>query len=204
MSDRELRVSDAERDHVAALLQKAVGQGLLDLEEFTARTDLALAARTRGELNRVLTDLPGLVHHGVNGTVPARRDRLVLRTLMGGTRRTGHWRVPHEILVQNQMGSTELDFTEAEFSQAEVRIELSVAAGSVELLLPATASLSTSDVKIRAGTLTDRTEFDRAAGKPRFVLSGSVFAGSVEIRTPRYYRFGRVQVRLPWRVTWGS
>ncbi|WP_236808390.1 DUF1707 SHOCT-like domain-containing protein [Amycolatopsis albispora] len=204
MSDRDLRVSDAEREHVAALLQKAVGHGLLDLDEFTARTDLALAARTRGELNRVLTDLPGLVHHGANGTVPARRDRLVLRTLMGSSKRDGRWRVPHEILVRNQMGSTDLDFTEAEFGHAEVRIELSVAAGSVRLLVPAHASLSTSDVKVLAGSLTDRTEFERASGRPRFVLSGSVFAGSVEIRTPRYFRFGRVQVRVPWRVTWGS
>ncbi|MFI6029134.1 DUF1707 SHOCT-like domain-containing protein [Amycolatopsis magusensis] len=202
MSDRELRVSDAERDHVAALLQKAVGQGLLDLEEFTARTDLALAARTRGELNRVLTDLPGLVHHGANGTVPARRDRLVLRTMLGSSKRSGQWRVPHEILVQNQMGSTELDFSEAAISHTEVRIELNVAAGSVELLLPPHASLSTSDVRVRAGSLTDRTEFDRASGRPRFVLTGSVYAGSVQIRTPRYYRFGRLQVRTPWRVTW--
>ncbi len=42
------------------LLQRAVGQGMLSLGEFTERMDTALAAKTRGELNAVLVDLPGM------------------------------------------------------------------------------------------------------------------------------------------------
>lgn len=60
MEARNLRVSDAEREHVGELLQKAVGQGMLSLGEFTERMDSALAAKTRGELNAVLADLPGI------------------------------------------------------------------------------------------------------------------------------------------------
>ncbi|MBM4602617.1 DUF1707 domain-containing protein, partial [Rhodococcus hoagii] len=60
MEARDLRVSDAEREHVGALLQRAVGQGMLSLGEFTERMDTALAAKTRGELNAVLVDLPGM------------------------------------------------------------------------------------------------------------------------------------------------
>ncbi|ROZ49935.1 DUF1707 domain-containing protein [Rhodococcus sp. WS3] len=60
MEARNLRVSDAEREHVGELLQKAVGQGMLSLGEFTERMDTALAAKTRGELNVVLADLPGI------------------------------------------------------------------------------------------------------------------------------------------------
>ncbi|GAB2635872.1 DUF1707 domain-containing protein [Prescottella soli] len=60
MEARDLRVSDAEREHVGKLLQRAVGQGMLSLGEFTERMDTALAAKTRGELNAVLVDLPGM------------------------------------------------------------------------------------------------------------------------------------------------
>lgn len=60
MEARDLRVSDAERDHVGELLQRAVGQGMLSLGEFTERMDTVLAAKTRGELNAVLVDLPGM------------------------------------------------------------------------------------------------------------------------------------------------
>jgi hypothetical protein len=60
MEARDLRVSDAEKEHVGQLLQRAVGQGMLSLGEFTERMDTALAAKTRGELNSVLADLPGM------------------------------------------------------------------------------------------------------------------------------------------------
>lgn len=53
-------MSDAEKEHVGQLLQRAVGQGMLSLGEFTERMDTALAAKTRGELNSVLADLPGM------------------------------------------------------------------------------------------------------------------------------------------------
>ncbi|RZQ65043.1 DUF1707 SHOCT-like domain-containing protein [Amycolatopsis suaedae] len=200
--ERDLRVSDAEREHVTGLLERAVGQGLINLDEFTERTDRALAARTRGELNAVLTDLPGLVHHGPRGTVPARSERLELRNTMSSAKREGRWKVPHEIAVYNRVGSTELDFTEADIRHSEVRIELHVLAGSVELLLPASAGMSTSGVTVAAGTLDDETEFDGPSGTPRFVLYGTVRAGSVRIRTPRYMQVGPITVRWPWRLEW--
>jgi hypothetical protein len=58
---RELRVSDAEREHVASLLHKALARGLIDLDGFSSRIGTALGARTRAELNAVLVDLPGVV-----------------------------------------------------------------------------------------------------------------------------------------------
>jgi len=61
VNPRDLRVSDAEREHVASLLHRALERGLLDLAEFSTRVDAAMAARTRGELNAVLVDLPGVV-----------------------------------------------------------------------------------------------------------------------------------------------
>lgn len=57
---RDLRVSDAERSHVLQLLERATGRGLIDIEEYTERSGRVIEARTRGELNAVLIDLPGL------------------------------------------------------------------------------------------------------------------------------------------------
>jgi len=57
---RDLRVSDDERSHVLALLEKATGRGLIDLNEYSERSAKVISARTRGDLNAVLLDLPGL------------------------------------------------------------------------------------------------------------------------------------------------
>ena len=57
---KDLRVSDAERAHVMSLLEKATGRGLITLGEFSERSSAVIASKTRGELNAVLLDLPGL------------------------------------------------------------------------------------------------------------------------------------------------
>src|SRR5689334_8586552 len=53
-----LRVSDAERAQVQEKLRRAHDIGQLDLTEFDERVRAAWAARTRGELARVTSDLP--------------------------------------------------------------------------------------------------------------------------------------------------
>ena len=53
-----MRASDADRDRVVALLQQHHAAGRLTAEEFDQRVDAALAARTLGELDELLADLP--------------------------------------------------------------------------------------------------------------------------------------------------
>ncbi|PRC56187.1 DUF1707 domain-containing protein, partial [Mycobacterium sp. ITM-2017-0098] len=54
----DLRASDADRAAVTQILEQAAGQGMLTLDEYTERVDVALAARTRRELDTVIADLP--------------------------------------------------------------------------------------------------------------------------------------------------
>jgi hypothetical protein len=53
-----LRASDADRDAVAERLRKAAVEGRLEPDELEQRLDAALRARTYGQLDRLLTDLP--------------------------------------------------------------------------------------------------------------------------------------------------
>lgn len=53
------RASEAERDLVAERLRDATVEGRLLTEELDARLELALSARTYGELAPLLADLPG-------------------------------------------------------------------------------------------------------------------------------------------------
>ena len=52
------RVGDADRNRTADLLKEAHAAGYLILEETEERLGTALAARTRGELDRLVADLP--------------------------------------------------------------------------------------------------------------------------------------------------
>jgi|Tabmets5t2r1_1033131.scaffolds.fasta_scaffold03077_3 Domain of unknown function (DUF1707) len=52
------RVGDADRNRTVDLLKEAHAAGYLTLEETDERLGTALAARTRGELDRLVADLP--------------------------------------------------------------------------------------------------------------------------------------------------
>lgn len=61
MSERLRRqlIGDAERDAVVAELTRHFVAGRLNAEELDLRTGAALAARTQGDLQPALEDLPG-------------------------------------------------------------------------------------------------------------------------------------------------
>jgi hypothetical protein len=204
LSDRDLRVSDAEREHVVGVLQKAIGGGMLDLDEFTQRTDIALAARTRGELNAVLADLPGLVHrdavrqpaHGSYFPPPAFAGMmpgqpLELSAKYSSLTRSGPWVVPPAMVVRNKYGAIKLDFTEAQVQHQFVYVELDAKWGSVEIIIPEHSSVDLNAITdIKFGSLDDKTRSNGLASSTRYVLSGRVHGGSLVVRHPRSRFFG--------------
>ena len=58
--DPRIRASDADRDRVAALLREHHAAGRLTAEEFHERMEQALDAKTLGELDGLLADLPAI------------------------------------------------------------------------------------------------------------------------------------------------
>ncbi|MDX8049375.1 DUF1707 domain-containing protein [Lentzea sp. BCCO 10_0798] len=166
-------MSDAEREHVVTLLNKAVGRGMITLDEFTVRTDTALGAKTRADLNVVLLDLPGMVNNELA------RERTELKNTMSTTTRKGHWVVPNELVIRNTLGTTNLDFTAAEVPPV-VNVDLDVSLGTVKLLLPAGSSVNADAVEVTAGELKDKVQ--NTTGNPHFQLKGSVRGGTVVIK----------------------
>jgi hypothetical protein len=58
--DPRIRASDADRDRVAALLREHHAAGRLTAEEFHERMERALDAKTLGELDELMADLPAI------------------------------------------------------------------------------------------------------------------------------------------------
>jgi hypothetical protein len=68
MGRNEMRAGDSERQAVADKLKTALDEGRLDLHEYDERLQKTYAAKTYGELDGLVTDLPG--------TTPAQRSRV--------------------------------------------------------------------------------------------------------------------------------
>jgi hypothetical protein len=58
--DPRIRASDADRERTSELLREHHAQGRLTPEEFNERLDQVFAAKTIGELDALLADMPGI------------------------------------------------------------------------------------------------------------------------------------------------
>jgi hypothetical protein len=58
--DPNIRASDADRDKAVTLLREHLAAGRLTSDEFDERLEKALSARTLGDLDQLMADLPGI------------------------------------------------------------------------------------------------------------------------------------------------
>jgi hypothetical protein len=91
VADPRMRASDDDRDRTASLLREHHAAGRLTAEEFSERLDQAFAAKTVGDLDELLSDLPGidlyhLPDHGLRrrGPVPGSSSYLTATAAAGG------------------------------------------------------------------------------------------------------------------------
>lgn len=204
---RDLRVSDAEREHVAGLLQKAVGRGMLSLGEFTERVDTALAARTRGELNAVIIDLPGLELRGgtpVTGPppgIPAAAtpaapnqpqqwhtgggEPVVLHNTMSTVNRKGDWAVPEHMRVISKFSTIKLNYSRVSALPPVIHVDLDDYGSTVHLILPPGATADVRNLRVSAGTVKSDLPPAGRAGSSHLVVSGHTRMGTVNVRYSR-------------------
>ena len=75
-----LRAADSDRDAVTERLRKAAAEGRLEPDELEDRVHTALRARTYGELERVVSDLPTRRLTRGSAVIPAARTTLAVAT----------------------------------------------------------------------------------------------------------------------------
>lgn len=183
---RNMRVSDAEREHVVGLLQKAVAQGLLNLDEFTERTDIALAAKIRAELNSVLIDLPGIGQAQVHSAVAIPGGKaLELRTRTGNIKQTGQWTVPAEIVAECTMGNVTVDFTEARVTTRDIAMRIQCGSGNVTVIVPRGWHVMLEQITTGMGNVINKATDPADPTMPVLHVSARVGMGNAKIRYPR-------------------
>src|SRR3954451_1611512 len=90
-----MRAADSDRQFVAEQLQKALNEGRLSLGEYDDRLQEAYAARTYGELDGLLQDLPTVIpaDRAQLATPPAAADQPVAVPGTPGRRAMPGWLV---------------------------------------------------------------------------------------------------------------
>jgi Domain of unknown function (DUF1707) len=128
------RAGDADREAVADRLRIAAGDGRIDLAELDERLTQAYAAKTYGQLQVLVADLPA---HSVaiTGDALPEPDTLVLKTRAPNLKQSGQWTVPQRITAESTTGFITIDFTRASCAHREVAVEATTRTGWIRLLL---------------------------------------------------------------------
>jgi hypothetical protein len=151
----ELRASDAERERTADQLRHAAGEGRLTVEELDERLNAAYAARTRGELEQLVGDVAVPVSTTGDSGLTVRRGgdegTRHLISIMGGTDRTGWWRVGRRCLSLNVMGGADLDLNDAELADDVVELTVFSLMGGADIHVPEGLNVEVTDIAFMGG-----------------------------------------------------
>ncbi|MFB9346130.1 MULTISPECIES: DUF1707 domain-containing protein [Streptomyces] len=189
----ELRASDADRDRTAGLLREALAEGRLTPDEHAERVEGVLAAKTVGELEAFVRDLPAAhqrraAHASApsrptTGAIPVDPDDNVV-AVFGAATRKGRWRTGRRIHAYAIFGSVEIDLSEALFDHQQVMIKSFAVFGSVEIRVPENVSLRGMGGGV-LGSFEVATLDATDAEAPVVYVDGWAVLGSVEARPKR-------------------
>jgi Domain of unknown function (DUF1707) len=192
----ELRASHEDRDQVVEVLRVAAGDGRLTAEELDERLELAMTARTYGELAKLVSDLPA-AGSGAGATVPRVKDVVRLDCGSGHTKRDGRWVVPQRMEARVRSGHLTLDFTEAVITQPLLRLDAEVRSGHIILITRPGIVVDTDDVAVRSGHVRIRAPWGPDVPELlRIEVTGRVGSGHF-IARPRHRTFWQWLTRQP-------
>jgi class 3 adenylate cyclase len=189
----DVRVSDADRQSVVDRLSRAVGDGLVTLDEFADHAGAAYAARTRAELERVTRDLrlpvvapaatpapAAEVGGAAAGEAKPKRHWVV--AIMGGEERRGRWRVPRRQGAFALMGGVDLDLRDALLEHDEVEITAWAIMGGVTVIVPEGIAVESQGFVLMGGR-TNRVKGHPLPGGPVIRVKGYGLWGGVDVKS---------------------
>lgn len=178
-----MRASHEDRDIIVDQLRVAAGDGRIDGDELDQRIEAAMNARTYGELDLLIKDLPPSTQQASLARRTEAEASQNITISHGNTHKRGAWLVPRQLFVTVRHGNILLDFTEAVFSGArEVEVALDVRHGNLRIIVPGGSVLDTSGLATRHANLPHRDLGPAEADSIRLTLTGNAAHANVRVR----------------------
>ncbi|WP_329220652.1 DUF1707 domain-containing protein [Streptomyces sp. NBC_01485] len=208
----ELRASDADRDRVADMLREALAEGRLTADEHAERVEGVLAAKTVGELEVFVRDLPAAHERRAApasafasapsrptaGAIPADPDDNVVAVFSSAVRR-GRWRAGRRIHAYAIFGTVEIDLTEALFEYQQVVIKAISVFGNVEVRVPENVSLRGTGGAVLGNFEVDALDSPQSDA-PVVYVDGWAVLGNIEGRPKRGKLVADILDRVQYKV----
>ena len=173
-----VRASDADRAAVVARLQKALGEGRIDLDEFGQRAAVAYDATTLAELDGVVADLPTDARPPVE--IVGTRAPEVVSSVFGDVKLSGG-SAPQR--VSGVFGDIKIDLRGLRTDTDRVELYLSTVFGDVEVIVAEGVDAELQGRTVFGDRRTDLAPVPRLAGTPRIVVHARTMFGDLRLRS---------------------
>ena len=196
-------VARARRDAAIEALSKGFADDHLGLEEFEARVERAIQARTEDELEQLLSDLPARLPAPA-AALPTRRGepstalrirpadpqrderRQYVVAIMSGATRKGQWEPSRHLFAYAFWGGAELDFREAALAPGVTTVTAIAIMGGVEIVVPPGVAVDVEGFALMGGLdqVHERGDPD-VSDAPRIRVQGFALMGGVDVTVRR-------------------
>lgn len=175
-------ITDEEREHAVDRLQRACGEGRMDLEEFSARAGAVWAAETREELDELMADIAPPPPVGSSQPVP------VVSAVMSEHKQKGRWRLPRYVKVRAVFGSALLDLRQATIAPetmdaGAVDIDVTCVCGEAKIVVPEGVEVEMDGKSVMGSRSLKLAAVPRRQGTPLVRIHANVTAGEVTVRS---------------------
>jgi hypothetical protein len=171
-----VRASDHDREALVARLQKALGEGRLDLDEFGQRAGAAYAAVTTAELEALVTDLPAEAPPEIVGTRAPEEQTSVF-----GDIKVAGPSVP--LRVSTVFGDVRMDLRGLRTGADRLDLYLTTFFGDVDVVVAEGVDAQIEGRTVFGDRKVDLAAVPRVAGTPRIVVHARTVFGDLKLRS---------------------
>jgi hypothetical protein len=183
--DDSLRVSDAERDAMVRTLGEHAAAGRLTLDELEERAGRALAAKTRGDLAALTTDLPAGERSAPPREGRVRKPVRWMVAIMGGSHRRGRFRAVGSINAVAILGGDDIDLRDAEIEGGELTVNVFAMLGGANIYVPDSVELEVGGFSLLGGNTELGSRRRPRPGAPVIrIRAYNLLGGATIFRTP--------------------
>ncbi|TFV52477.1 DUF1707 domain-containing protein [Blastococcus sp. TF02A_35] len=170
-----VRASDADREAIVSRLQTAVGEGRIDLDEFTRRTDAAYSAVTTAELDRLVHDLPAPAEI-VGNRLPAQVSEVFADVLLAGAQ------LPPS-RVSSVFGDVRIDLRGLRTDHPAVDLRLTSVFGDIDVIVSEGVDAVLEGSTVFGNRKVQLAPVPRVPGTPRVTVHARNVFGNLRLRS---------------------
>jgi hypothetical protein len=187
----EDRPIETLREEVIDTLIYNYSHGVISNEAFERRLDQAMASQNHQEI----VDLAGDLEKNTDSEFTSQKERQfninyaasdndeteTIVNILGGSCRSGQWKVPREIRIITLFGGADIDFTDAIFTTPNVTIKILCLFGGTDISIPEDINVYLEDTVENTFTHLTNESFELLAqttlsGVGRFFLHFDIFS----------------------------